>query len=155
MSRSVKTVTICIISAFLVYNGLYPLEINFREHNGTSAAVRSLLLPGWGQYYNEQKIKSYVFFAITIIPLGAGWYFYTDAEKTYKKYEEKGLINDPLYDEYENNLTTANILFILSAIAWGYNVVDAYLHGENYKRKYGLNIKLYENSTNLEFVYRF
>lgn len=156
MKRCVKLVTfISLFHSLLLNINLYPIEINLREHNGISAAVRSFLLPGWGQYYNEQKQKAYIFFGTTIIPLCTGWYFYNDAEQTYKKYEEKGLKNDPLYEEYEKKFITANIFFVISMISWGYGIIDAYLHGENYKRKYGFEMKLHKDKTNFQFVYRF
>jgi hypothetical protein len=111
-------------------------ELNFKKHSGTSAAVRSLVLPGWGQYYNEQTKKAYIMFSATMFSLFCGIYFYNQSEQTYKKYEEKGLVESYLYKDYETQLNTANVFFVLSAISWGYNIVDAYINGEKYRKKY-------------------
>lgn len=148
------SVTFFVTTVFRPTN-VISIEINLKEHNGISAAVRSLLLPGWGQYYNEQKQKTYVIATAVSILCLSGFYFYTDAEQIYKKYEEKGLKNDPLYDEYEQKITAANILFILTGLAWGYSVIDAYIYGEKYKARYGFNIDLLKNKILVKFTYRF
>ncbi|MFN3550968.1 MAG: DUF5683 domain-containing protein [Endomicrobiia bacterium] len=127
------------------------LRLNFKQHNGISASVRSLILPGWGQYYNEQNKKAYIIFAATFLSAGLSYYFYSQAEQTYKKYEERGLINDTLYSDYEAQITTANIFFVLTILSWGYNVVDAYIYGEKYKKMYGLKFK----NNKIVFVYKF
>lgn len=157
-NKSAKFILLTIISLLNIIfcrNSVYSLEINLKEHNGISAAVRSLLLPGWGQYYNEQKQKTYIIATTVSVFSVAGLYFYNDAEQTYKKYEERGLKNDPLYEEYEKKLTTANVFFTLAVLSWCYGVIDAYKYGEEYKRKYGFNIELLENKVSVKLTCRF
>ncbi len=149
-----KKIIIKILILTIIFNYFLSsseLSLNFKQHNGVSASVRSLILPGWGQYYNEQNKKAYIMFITTFLSAGISYYFYNKSDETYKKYEERGLINDSLYSDYEVQITAANVFLVLAILSWGYNVVDAYIYGERYKKMYGLKFK----NNNLIFVYKF
>ena len=57
------------------------------------AVSRSLLIPGWGQLYLENKPMAFGFFGAELLAIGAGIYFYSDYIKSYDR------VNDN-YDLY-------------------------------------------------------
>ncbi len=83
----------------------------------TKAALRSAVIPGWGQFYNGKKFKGFLLGGLTLLSFGY----------TARKY----------YDMYSNpsNTTTSSFLgaLILNIAVWGYTIadafVDAYLYG--------------------------
>ena len=127
------------------------LTIDFRKHNGITASIRSLILPGWGQYYNEQKSKAYIFAGVCFGMLGLTLYSYNQQEEAYKKYKEKGIKDSVLYKDYEKWYNTTNIFAVLTTLCWAVNVYDAYINGEKYKKQYWFYFK----KDKVCFVYRF
>jgi len=109
------------------------------------AAFRSLVLPGWGQHYNHEATKGWVFTGVagTLLVLGLG--LETGGLLTHMLYyqpyapADDGFANagDPkfqrnLQDRY--NLATTqfvagHITLGVTAAVWAYNVLDAYLSG--------------------------
>lgn len=100
---------------------------NFKEKSPTNSALRSLILPGWGQLLNEQPTKVLIFAGAEAISIGTAFIMYSKANSTYDEYEEKR--TDALYDDYSSQIDTANMFVYLSAGIWVWNVVDAYLSG--------------------------
>lgn len=106
-----------------------------------SAAIRSALIPGWGQLYNEKKWKAPIVWAA----LGTSTFFiYTNAQqynyyrKTYVKARNSGIAvvidNQPLSsgdlllykNYYRRNL---DLSVILTALVYSLNIVDALVDG--------------------------
>ncbi len=102
------------------------VSLNLKGETPTFYAVKSLVLPGWGQFSAGEKKKGYLFGGMTATFFVFSYYFYSKADEQYKKYEERGLKDDPLYDEYKSNFNTGNLFLYGGIIAWGYNVFDAY-----------------------------
>ena len=105
----------------------YGVEIDLSQRTPVNSAIRSALFPGWGQYFNEQKTKGYILMGSEVVTLTATILLYNQAEETYKKYEEKGVKNDPLYDEYSKQMDYVTFGSVLCAGIWIYSIVDAYL----------------------------
>jgi len=105
----------------------YAVELDLSQKTPTNSAIRSLIFPGWGQYFNGQKTKSYILVGSEIVSLASTILLFNQAEETYKKYEEKGVKNDPLYDEYSKQMDYVYIGTALSVGIWIYAIVDAYL----------------------------
>ncbi len=85
----------------------------------TAAAVRSAVLPGWGQWYNGAYAKGVVLGLITVGATANTIYRYLQMRRV---------------GSYSHDLTSAFLgALILNVAAWGYTVadafVDAYLYG--------------------------
>ncbi|RLD18985.1 MAG: hypothetical protein DRI36_00055 [Caldiserica bacterium] len=120
-----------ILTGSLLFSGNLSLKLG-RETPGGSA-LKSFILPGWGQFANGEKKKGYLFGGMTATFLTLSYYFHQQADKKYEEYEKRGLKNDPLYDEYKSYFNTGNFFLYTAIIVWGYNVYDAY---RNAKKKF-------------------
>ncbi|MFC1500928.1 hypothetical protein ACFL58_00565 [Elusimicrobiota bacterium] len=104
--------------------------LDFIEYNNKNTVVRAVLLPGWGQFFNNQDTKGYIIAGGSLFFLVSSMYYGFEADKAYEKYEKAGLINDTsndLYSDYEskNNLTQISTYTI--ALLWIYGIVDSYI----------------------------
>ncbi len=95
------------------------------EKTPEGALIRSLALPGWGQFYNDESTKGYIFAgaagALTVTSI----LLYLDAESTYDDYED----GKASYSDYTKKIDTTNIFVGITAAVWIYNAVDAYMGG--------------------------
>lgn len=95
------------------------------------ALFRSLVVPGWGQVYNDQAAKGYVFTGVTLAVIGAGVFQRTQYSKTNDEYmkattKEKAA---ELYDKQSSQFEQSNLLFYIAGGIWALNVADAFLNG--------------------------
>lgn len=102
---------------------------NFNERTPGNAALRSLILPGWGQFFNGQQTKGYIFLGAEVIAIGAAVMQNSKANSDYSDYEDKRT-ND-LYDTYSKDVDTANLFVYLAAAIWIGNIADAYFSADN------------------------
>lgn len=111
------------------------------KFNPKKATLRSLILPGWGQWYNKKYWKIPIIYGA--LGVTAGVFFYN--LKTYKLLREAVILrsdtnpyNDSLVDRQFINLSTQSIRIYRDAfrqnidysvlvflVIWGLNVVDA------------------------------
>jgi hypothetical protein len=101
-------------------------EIEFTSHTPGSAATRSLLIPGWGQYFNHQKAKGTVFFLATAGTLIASVHLYRKADRSYDEYTAIGDKDGSKYDDYKRDHDRAIIFGSAAAILWVTAIFDAY-----------------------------
>jgi len=146
-----KKILLILITISTIISQLSSITIDFKKHSGITAATRSIILPGWGQYYNEQKNKTYIFAGLCFGMLGLTLFSYNQQEEAYKKYEEKGIRDSVLYKDYENWYNTTNVFGLLTILCWSINVYDAYVNGEKYKKQYWFYFK----KDKICVVYRF
>ena len=116
-------------------------SFNLSSKTRIKSAVRSMFLPGWGQYYSGQKGRAFVF-NLTTIGLGIGAVFAdSDFRKKRDNYDRAilDLANAVSADEINrlrdlvitNNReaydaeTTRNMLVIVTAGIYVYNILDA------------------------------
>jgi TolB-like protein len=107
------------------------------------AFFRSLLIPGWGQQYNNQTTKGWIF---TGLAAGIGGYAIAShlmMQSSQDKYldpagVEPGQTNAyytqksvEYYDSAQSSLTQRNVALIGLGVLWGINAVDAYLSGKS------------------------
>lgn len=95
------------------------------------ALFRSLLVPGWGQIYNNQDAKGYVFTGVTLGLIGAGVFQRMQSNNTHDEYM-KATSKDKateLYDKMSNQYEQSNLLFMIAGGVWTVNVVDAFISG--------------------------
>jgi TolB-like protein len=110
----------------------------------SGAMFRSVVLPGWGQVYNDEPVKAGVvgattgtLAAATITTAAIGGYMrfvlydqigFRDEDKDLSP-EAKGAAAAQTRVVGEGNLVAAGILGGLTAAAWGFGILDAYLSG--------------------------
>lgn len=123
--------------------------IRHRLHTPRGAAIRSAILPGWGQVYNRKYWKVPIVYTAVGIPIGT--FFYNKKWYTRTRDAAKMLGSDPpdtanyrqrvdkkLYLFFENPDRLGNLLtyrnefrknmdysILLTLLFWGLNVVDA------------------------------
>ncbi len=106
------------------------------------ATYRSMVAPGWGQFYNEEPIKGGVFLAAELGAVAAaiGLHFAGKAvEDEYNSLDEQDFIKNPSrHDDLEKkrqNLWLArDIMFGAIAGVWLINVLDAAINAKTYVR---------------------
>lgn len=102
---------------------------NFNTHSPMNASLRSLMLPGWGQFFNEQPTKGLIFAGAELVLIGTAFMTYSSANSTYSDYETQRTAT--LYDDYSSKIDTANMFVYAAAAIWVGNVIDAYLSGDS------------------------
>ena len=96
-----------------------PAVDSSRVKNPTSAVLRSLFVPGWGQYYNGKKWKAAIVFAAEIGALGTAIYWDREADRAPTNEARF------LYHEYRNTAYWVLALTIMLSMMDAY--VDAQL----------------------------
>jgi hypothetical protein len=94
-----------------------------------AAAVRSALIPGWGQSYNKQQVKGALFFLSFAAATYGSISLYQKSNNSYHSYIQNGQKDDPRYDDYSSERTQAYMLGGTAALLWGVSMIDAYIHG--------------------------
>lgn len=102
----------------------------------SGAIFRSVLIPGWGQFYNRQAWKGYAFLGGEVALFGSALAFHFAGNSAYSQYEKKtsraDLGADPsseaaaLYSKATSRYQVRNGLLIAGAVVWVLNIVDAY-----------------------------
>ncbi len=93
------------------------------------AAWRSLILPGWGQWYKSQKKRAYILggaVGISLVGTAIAAYLEQTAHQDYLNAREESIILQK-YDRYNFWYKTRRTLTALTAITWTINVADAFL----------------------------
>lgn len=116
-----------------------------RESTLRNTILRSLLVPGWGQVYQGQRIKGYGFiiaqtglvagmvFAIRSFNTARDAYVRFNSDEALALYNRRRSLEDVnealrvRYDRYASSARRANVLIGLSAGVWGLNLIDALL----------------------------
>ena len=99
-------------------------ETGFSAWTPTNAMLRSLMLPGWGQFFNEQYTKGYIFAGTEVVLLSTSLMLYSQANSAYNDYEN----GTASYDDYSKKLDNTNMVVGVFAAVWIYNVIDAYIN---------------------------
>jgi hypothetical protein len=100
--------------------------IEVTRHTPMASATRSLLLPGWGQYFNKQKAKGSIFFLTTLGSIVASSHLYGKARHAYDDYLERGEKDGSKYDDYQRYRNGAVMLGGVAAVVWIVSIFDAY-----------------------------
>ena len=138
----IKKFIVIVISVMLL-NGINvgnlsacSLTCDFSEYTATNAALRSAIMPGWGQGWNNQKTKGWIVFGVFAASVFGTFYYLNKSEGDYISYERLGAKDSSYYDDYERDLNTSRILGCVAVATWIYAVVDAYLVAKKESKKY-------------------
>lgn len=94
-----------------------------------SASWRSLLLPGWGQIYKQQKIKASVIIAAQVLSLAALVVMQAETERRHDDYLAIRDYQDPAiedrYQDYRRAYRFRNVVGYVTLGVWAFNYLDA------------------------------
>lgn len=92
-----------------------------------AAAWRSAVLPGWGQYYKRQPLRSYLLggaYLGSILITFMAFFKEADYKRQYSDSRDRQKISD-LYEHYNNWSKARRISTIAAVSVWGIAVADA------------------------------
>ncbi len=103
----------------------------------SDAVFRSVIAPGWGQFYNRQPAKGWAIIGTEVALVGAAVGFHLSGKSAYDDYLalEGGAGGSPsseaqaLYDTAASRYRTRDWLLVGVAAVWVLNVADAWLSG--------------------------
>jgi hypothetical protein len=121
---------------------IYPLDGSLTPKTRTAAVYRSMIFPGFGQHYQEKKVRRFMFPTIFIGAAAASFYYgvikYNDAVDSYneiRKRYEKAFSEDEInllwsqmnnaYDDIQDNKDMRNYFLVTSMAVYFLNVLDA------------------------------
>lgn len=158
----------------LVLDPAHPtaLDVELNPKTGFKAALRSALIPGWGQYYGDQKTKG---FAFGLMFAGAAAFFaiadhdltnkendyesrlraYDDARAEGATYSELRRLHSAMADAQKRAYDAEDVRRIsIGAVAgvWGLNVLDALLFTPTDNATFSVKGLAVEPSTDMQSV---
>ena len=120
-----------------------------------SATVKSMLLPGWGDYTLRPHKHYFVYSLATIGTVGAGAYYYWQSNQTYGKYKGAFDINqnDDLFTQANNERYVSYALFGAAITIWAIDVIALQVKAKKMKKSLQpINGKYYLNDNNAERI---
>jgi len=124
-----KTIaSLVIISIFVFTSNVFAQNVtaDFSKATPFNAALRSALMPGWGQGWNEQPTKGWIVFGVFAASVFGAFYYNNQAFGKYDEYKNFGAIDGPAYSDYERYRSTSQVFTVLAIGTWLYAVIDAY-----------------------------
>jgi hypothetical protein len=122
--------SLCVLLVLSGYCYASPTAYSFSERRPVNSAVRSFILPGWGQFHNSQNTKGYFVGSFALVTLAGAYLLNDQANKTYTDYQNEGLKDGSKYDDYQTQQNEAMTVSAICAVVWIYGVVDAYIYGK-------------------------
>ena len=95
------------------------------------AVFRSVVLPGWGQYYNKQGVKSVAFLGTEVLLLSTALGFHISGERDRSRYQQDLRLTVSYKERGERKLVVRNVLLYVALAGWAVGVIDAYLSGHD------------------------
>ena len=93
-------------------------------------AFRSLLVPGWGQFYNREPVKGGIVLGTEVTLLGAAALFHALGSKAERDYrQDTSAASASLRSDAERDYRWRNGLLAGAGVLWILNVADAYFSG--------------------------
>jgi len=87
--KYVHWILIFLLSSMICFHSVYAQAENDStklapplEKSPTGAMLRSALIPGWGQWYSDQKLKAVIVFSIELALIGNAVYYHQLAVKS-------------------------------------------------------------------------
>ena len=115
------------------------------------AVLRSAIIPGWGQIYNESYIKAPIVWGI-FGALAAGWIFYNnkyiDARDQYRQTQTEGY---RLYRDFYRD--QRDLMSIYIGLTYFLNLVDAYVDAQLFDFSVEEDYRTGQNMLNLRIKF--
>ncbi len=99
------------------------------EKNKSGAMFRSMVIPGWGQNYNQQEIKGWIITGATLLTLGAAATYGIMGMNAEEAYQENKLNTVSQRDQGNQYYSISNRLLMVGGAIWLYGVIDAFIFG--------------------------
>jgi uncharacterized membrane protein YebE (DUF533 family) len=96
---------------------------------------RAAVLPGWGQFHNNQVMKGIIISAGVIVSGGLTAYSVVDQNVKYDKYLNTNENQDIAYKEAESAWNTVLIWTIITAAVYAGGIVDAAMNYDCFESK--------------------
>jgi hypothetical protein len=128
-------------------------DFDLSDHSRSSAGIRSLLVPGWGQFFNGEERKGTLLFSVTAILAVSAFSTYNNAQNSYDDYRSTGRKDSSTYNDYSSKLNLSIILTGLTAVMWGVSVHDATKNYQKAESNAGTTLA-FNASGNPELVYQ-
>lgn len=131
--------------------------VEMHQRTPRNSGVRSALVPGWGQAFNNEKVKGVVLGLTFFASAYGAVTYYRKSQDTHEDYKARGVASDDLYDDYESELTAASVLGGLAFVLWGYSVIDASrgAYRQLYSQERSVNIVFSDGEPRLKVIQRF
>lgn len=125
----------------------------YNLHQGWyEAPLRSLLIPGWGQFYNERPVRGTLYLASTAALLSSAAFFAYDADRKLSLYRKAGADQaNRAYAVYSHRVRLSKYLAWGGAGIWAINVADAGLLGAPESE----NVTVSLSGSEVRLAYRF
>ena len=162
---------VCALTLFSSFAFAKPAAYSFAEVTPQNAAIRSLILPGWGQVFNQQQKKGYIIGGAAFVTFMLAYTSNATALKTYDDYTAAGIKAGTLYSDYEGQQSQAMMMSLVCLGVWAYGVYDAYKNGgqsvqqeeeeeeeeveEESRRNTGFSLAFNNEHTRLSYTARF
>ena len=97
-------------------------------------ALKSSLIPGWGQFSTQNYTKGQVFLGLEIGLIGTSLFFYDKAMSSYNQYKTATQIDamNTAYHNAQGPFQNATIFLGFAAVIWAYNIFDVVQSTEQY-----------------------
>ncbi len=93
----------------------------------SDSLIRSIV-PGWGQFHNNQPLKAAGFIAATALSAGLTVYFAGEEKVKYEKYLITNDNQELAYKAAQDAWTTALTWGIITGVAYAFSIIDAGMH---------------------------
>jgi len=123
----IKKILILLLCSTLlpVYVSAKTVEIDLTRKTTGNAVVRSILIPGWGQFFNGKPTKGYIILIGAVVSAAVAYYYYYESEKSYNIYKTIGLTSDPSYNDYVSKSNNSQYALLALGVFWLCGIVDA------------------------------
>jgi len=104
----------------------------------SGAIYRSLLMPGWGQFYNREPIKGAAFVGAEVLTAGLALTFHLLGQGYASKYDKMTPPSDTqvdidnMWDKQTTAYSRRNLLLIGLLVVHAVNILDATISGKSY-----------------------
>jgi hypothetical protein len=124
--------TICILCLLISAVPCFSdISLDLSTPKSGFVALRSAVIPGWGQAYNNQHTKAWITFWLFALTTGGAIYFDKEASKKYDEYTAKGLVNSNSYNKYKTDTQISQISLVAAIVFYVFAIVDAYFMFDN------------------------
>jgi hypothetical protein len=101
-------------------------EVDLSERAPVNAAVRSALIPGWGQGFNGEYKKGTMLFVTFAVAAYGSYHLSQKANDSLDTYNARGVKDGPEIDDYNKQHSQAILLGTAALAIWAYSIFDAH-----------------------------